>query len=151
MTRLVQQRLWQALLGVIKVVVPSPNILFNYARKFHAGYPPPLHLQTNLFLKERDFNASEPGFNLIMSAWDICRWHSLPADVGPYFVDYWVGPTGHLGDLALDRPPTTTIEFFRPLWHRDLTLWRRDPVPKDFVKSLTKVPAHFTDVLGSGV
>ena len=31
-----------------------------------------------------------------------------------------------------------------------VTLWRRDPVPKDFAKDLIAIPAHHTDVLGAG-
>ena len=128
-----QTRAAEALrLGVIKVVVQR----YARIRGISTTVAPP-----DEFIPQ---GTRKPGTNLLS------RWHSLPADVGPYFLDYWVGPSGRLGNLAMDRPPTTTIEFFRPLWHRDLTLWRRDPVPKDFAKSLTKVPAHFTDVLGAG-
>ena len=78
------------------------------------------------------------------------RWYTLPGEVGPYFVNFKVGSTGPLENLVLGRPPTTTIEFFRPLWHRDSNLWKRDPVPGDFADDLTKTPPDFTDVLGAG-
>ncbi len=78
------------------------------------------------------------------------RWYTLPAEVGPYFVNFKVGPTGPLGDLVLGLPPRTTIEFFRPLWYRDPTLWRYDPVPSNFADDLTKTTPDFTDVLGAG-
>ena len=78
------------------------------------------------------------------------RWYTLPGEVGPYFVNFKVGSTGPLENLNLGRPPRTTIEFFRPLWHRDATLWRRDPVPSDFSDDLIKTPPDFTDVLGAG-
>lgn len=77
------------------------------------------------------------------------RWYTLPAEVGPYFVNFQVGPTGPLRDLALDRPPRSTIEFFRPLWNQDESLWRRDPVPADFADDLAKTPPIFSDGLGA--
>ena len=64
------------------------------------------------------------------------HWYTLPGEVGPYFVNFKVGATGPLENLALAKPPRTTIEFFRPLWNRDPTLWRNDPVPKDFADCL---------------
>ena len=79
------------------------------------------------------------------------RWYTLPAEVGPYFVDFQVGPTGPLGKLLLSQsPPRTTIEFFRPLWHRDPTLCKYEPIPSNFADDLTKTTPDFTDVLGAG-
>lgn len=80
------------------------------------------------------------------------RWHSLPEDVGPYFVNFHVGPTGPIKDMKplSNRPPTTTMEFFRPLWHQDPALWLNDPVPEDFADQLTSFPPDLTDVLGAG-
>ena len=78
------------------------------------------------------------------------RWYTLPGEVGPYFVNFKVGATGSLKGLVLERPPSTTIEFFRPLWYQDDSLWRRDPVPSDFADDLVQIPPDFTDVLGAG-
>ena len=78
------------------------------------------------------------------------HWYTLPAEVGPYFVNFKVSSTGSLENLALAKPPRTTIEFFRPLWHRDPTLWRNDPVPKDFAEDLIEKSPDHSDVLGAG-
>ncbi len=80
------------------------------------------------------------------------RWQSLPREVGPFFVDFLVGPTGPLSgiDPALARPPSTTMELFRPRWHQDDALWQRDPVPSDFADDLIEIPPILTDVLGIG-
>jgi len=80
------------------------------------------------------------------------RWQSLPRVVGTFFADFLVGPVGPLTGLepAFARPPSTTIEFFRPLWYQDSALWRRDPVPSDFADNLLETPPNLTDVLGIG-
>ena len=72
--------------------------------------------------------------------------------MGAFFVDYVIGDTGPLSDVqpALGRPPSTTMEFFRPLWHEDAGLWRQDPVPADFADDLLDGPPVLTGVLGIG-
>ncbi|MEM6569820.1 MAG: DUF3299 domain-containing protein [Planctomycetota bacterium] len=79
-------------------------------------------------------------------------WQFLPADVGSFFVDYFVGATGPFSDLdpAISRPPTTTIEFFRPRWYEDSALWRHDPVPETFADDVMESPPTRTEVLGIG-
>lgn len=80
------------------------------------------------------------------------RWYTLPDQVGPYFVNFHIGPTGSLSgfESALVHRPSTTIEFFRPLWHQDSNLWKRDPVPKGFTDDLFETPPDHSDVLGAG-
>ena len=80
------------------------------------------------------------------------RWYSLPAFLGPFFVDFLVGPTGPLKgmELALKQPPTTMMEFLRPLWYEDASLWERNPVPANFADQVMQTPPTLTDVLGVG-
>ncbi len=80
------------------------------------------------------------------------EWQSLPGDVGPFFVDFLVGAAGPLSGIgpALSRPPSTTMELFRPRWYEDPALWRQDPVPVDFADALLETPPALTDVLGVG-
>ncbi len=87
-----------------------------------------------------------------LQAYSMDRWQSLPNDVGPFLIDFLVGPTGPLSGLeaVLARPPSTTMEFFRPLWYQDSSRWRRDPVPSDFADKVAETPPVLTDVLGVG-
>ena len=87
-----------------------------------------------------------------LSAIEFDLWQSLPGDVGPFFVDYLVGATGPFSevDVALDRPPGTTMQLFRPRWYQDPGQWRPDPVPADFADDITDTPPDTTDVLGVG-
>ena len=80
------------------------------------------------------------------------RWYSLPAFLGPFFVDFLVGPTGPLKGMesALEQPPTTMMEFLRPLWYEDASLWKRNPVPANFADQVMQTPPTLTDVLGVG-
>ena len=80
------------------------------------------------------------------------RWYTLPSYVGPFFIDFLVGPTGSLSDLesAFRRPPSTMMEFLRPPWYQDMSLWNRNPVPADFADKLTDAPPTLTSVLGIG-
>ena len=80
------------------------------------------------------------------------RWYSLPAFVGPFFIDFLVGPTGPLSGLmpAYQRPPSTMMEFLRPMWYENGSLWARDPVPADFAMKFMDEPPDLTDVLGIG-
>ena len=79
-------------------------------------------------------------------------WQSLPRDVGPFFVDFLVGATGPMTGVepALSEPPSTTMEFFRPRWFEDQSLWKRDPVPRAFADDLLDTPPVLTDVFGLG-
>jgi hypothetical protein len=83
---------------------------------------------------------------------ELRRWQSLPDELGPFFIEFLVGPNGPLSriDPVLAQPPSTTIEFFRPRWYEDRALWRRDPVPSDFADNLLEFPPILTDVLGVG-
>ena len=80
------------------------------------------------------------------------RWYSLPAFLGPFFVDFLVGPTGPLEQMerAFKGPPRTMMEFLRPLWYENASLWKQDPVPSDFAERLMQSPPALTDVLGVG-
>jgi hypothetical protein len=80
------------------------------------------------------------------------RWYSLPAFVGPFFVDFHVGPTGSLKDIesAIIKPPSTMMEFLRPPWYQNESLWKRDPVPHDFANKILEEPPILTDVFGIG-
>jgi hypothetical protein len=80
------------------------------------------------------------------------RWYTLPGFVGPFFIDFLVGPTGALSELqpTFQSPPTTMMEFLRPMWYEDRTLWSRDPVPTDFANQFMDTPPTLTDVLGIG-
>ena len=80
------------------------------------------------------------------------RWYSLPAFVGPFFVDFHVGPTGPLKDIesAIIKPPSTMMEFLRPPWYKNESLWKRDPVPHDFANKILEKPPMLTDVFGIG-
>lgn len=80
------------------------------------------------------------------------RWYTLPGFVGPFFIDFIVGPTGPLSDLKSTflRPPSTMMEFLRPLWYENTSLWARDPVPTDFADKFMEKSPILTDVLGIG-
>ena len=80
------------------------------------------------------------------------RWYTLPGFVGPFFIDFLVGPTGPLSDLesTFQRPPSTMMEFLRPMWYQDMSRWDRKPVPEHFADRFTDTPPALTDVLGIG-
>ena len=80
------------------------------------------------------------------------RWYTLPGFVGPFFIDFLVGPTGPLSDLepAFQRPPSTMMEFLRPMWYQDMSSWDRKPVPENFADRFMDTPPTLTDVLGIG-
>ena len=42
------------------------------------------------------------------------------------------------------------MEFLRPLWYENGSLWARDPVPADFAMKFMDEPPDLTDVLGIG-
>tara|TARA_B100001093_G_scaffold70105_1_gene60596 strand:+ start:3206 stop:4963 length:1758 start_codon:yes stop_codon:yes gene_type:complete len=79
-------------------------------------------------------------------------WYSLPTDVGPFFVNFLAGSHGPLVGIesALNRPPTSLMEFLRPLWYEDPSLWKQNPVPKDFADEFMQTPPDQTGVLGIG-
>lgn len=80
------------------------------------------------------------------------RWYSLPGFVGPFFIDFLVGPTGPLSKLqpTFQSPPSSMMEFLRPMWYEDGSLWKQDPVPADFANNFMEKSPILTDVLGIG-
>ena len=86
------------------------------------------------------------------NAYWLDRWYSLPAFVGPFFVDFLIGPTGPLKDMqsTIVQPPSSMMEFLRPPWYQNESLWKRNPVPHDFANELMKNPPDLVDVLGVG-
>jgi hypothetical protein len=80
------------------------------------------------------------------------HWFDLPRELGPFLVDFLVGSTGPLAAIesAFEQPPSTTMEFFRPLWYQDASLWRPDPVVRDFADGIMDTSPAFTNVLGVG-
>ena len=83
---------------------------------------------------------------------ELYQWLALPREVGPFFVDSLLdSEEPQLGfEAALGKPPSTTMELFRPLFYQDASRWRPDPVPEDFADDLLETPPSFTDVLGIG-
>ena len=80
------------------------------------------------------------------------HWFDLPRELGPFLVDFLVGSTGPLTGIesTFKQQPSTTMEFFRPLWYQDASLWRPDPVAKDFADGFMETSPAFTNVLGVG-
>ena len=80
------------------------------------------------------------------------RWYTLPGFVGPFFIDFLVGPTGPLSDLepAFQRPPSTMMEFLRPMWYQDMSSWDRKPVPENFANRFMDTPPNLLMYLGIG-
>ena len=116
------------------------TITRRYARTL--GVSPSLEAPSQIVLEEKPLATGSM----------LDRWYSLPDFVGPFFVDFLVGPRGSLRsmDAALNRPPLTLMEFIRPLWYQDPSLWQHHPVPVDFANELMKTPPSHTDVLGVG-
>ena len=83
---------------------------------------------------------------------ELYQWLALPREVGPFFVDSLLGSEEpQLGfEAALGKPPSTTMELFRPLFYQDASRWSPNPVPEDFADELLETPPSFTDVLGIG-
>lgn len=83
---------------------------------------------------------------------ELYQWLALPREVGPFFVDSLLdSEEPQLGfEAALGKPPSTTMELFRPLFYQDASRWSPDPVPEDFADDLLETPPSFTDVLGIG-
>ena len=131
-----ERRAAEALRQGLRVVT-----IYRYARihGISPAVPPPV-----------DLALLYPNFPVISIELDL--WYSLPGEVGPFFVDFCVGATGPLAaiDSVFSRPPRSTLEFFRPLWYEDPTLWRRNPVPENFADSVLDSPPAFTDVFGVG-
>jgi hypothetical protein len=121
-------------LGIAKIVAR------RYARSLSISpsFPPP----DEFVPQEKD----------IENAYWLDRWYSLPAFVGPFFVDFLVGPTGPLKDMesAIVQPPSSMMEFLRPPWYQNESLWERNPVPHDFANELMKNSPDLVDVLGVG-
>ena len=80
------------------------------------------------------------------------RWNSLPEFIGNFFVDFIVGPNGSLEGMksVLKQPPSTTMEFVRPQWYKNDSLWYHNPVSSNFANELMETPPELTDVLGVG-
>ncbi len=115
-------------------------LIYRYARSrgiSTSGQPPSELLRQN------------PGPKNVPGA--LYHWMGLRREIGPFFVDYLSGSAGPLArvDPALEEPPLTTMELFRPRWYEDKLLWRPDPVPRNFVDASLPAPA-FTNVLGVG-
>ena len=83
---------------------------------------------------------------------EFSNWLSLPRNVGPFFVDFFVGPNKPLPTInpVLSAPPTTTMALFRPRWYQEPSLWSPNPVPSDFANHFLETPPLLTDVLGPG-
>jgi len=79
-------------------------------------------------------------------------WQGLPAFAGAFFVDVSVGATGPFSvlDPVFEKPPSTSMELFRPRWYEQGDRWEPDPVPSDFATGVLAEPPLFTDVLGIG-
>ena len=107
--------------------------------------PPPKLIQQSLVRRR-----GEPGMRRAFSSNEFGLWHAMPVYIGAFFVDSLVGRTRPMDgvDPAFIRPPGTTMEFFRPRWYDDATLWRPQPVSSDFADELLDTPPLLTDVLG---
>ena len=116
------------------------TVMRRYARTL--GISPSLEAPSQIVLEEKPLAEGSM----------LDRWYSIPDFVGPFFVDFLVGPRGSLRgmDVALNRPPLTLMEFIRPFWYQDSSLWQNHPVPMDFANNLMKTPPSHTDVLGVG-
>jgi hypothetical protein len=116
-------------------------VAYRYARaeNISPASQPPTDLRPDL----RRYPSAPPDFDL---------WYWLPWEAGPFFVDSRTGATGSLAriDALFLRPPTTTIEIFRPSWYEDASLWRHDAVPIGFADELLARPPALTGVLGLG-
>ena len=80
------------------------------------------------------------------------RWYRIPEFVGPFFIDFLVGPTGSLSQLepVLKKPPSTMMEFLRPSWYKEISLWDRNPIRNNFADKFMESPPKITDILGIG-
>lgn len=130
-TRRVQEALLQGL---------STVSLYRYARSHGIStmVQPPAE-----FIRQRQKERT-------MVLGELHRWQTMPSEAGAFFVEAVVGPVSPLSEInvALDRPPATTMELFRPRWYQDHALWQPDPVPEDFADALIDVSPTLTDVLG---
>ncbi|MEM7010973.1 MAG: hypothetical protein AAF585_05760, partial [Verrucomicrobiota bacterium] len=117
------------------------STIYRYSRSrgISPSAPPPEEFRAQT--EERTFGSVE-----------LDPWQSLPEQVGPFFVEFIVGANGALSkvDPAFAKPPSTTMELFRPRWYQDPSLWRQDPVPADFSNDILETPPILTDVFGVG-
>ena len=124
--------------------------IYRYARAngIPAGARPPAEFIEQSKVRRQD---REDVRRAIKSA-EFGLWEAVPGITGSFFVDSRVGETGALTlvDPALSRPPSTTMELFRPGWYTNPEEWRHDPVPADFADDLMDSPPALTDVLGIG-
>ena len=124
--------------------------IYRYARDngIPAGARPPAEF-IEQSIERRD---GQPTLERAVKSAEFGLWEAIPGITGSFYIDSQIGETGSLSDVdpALIRPPTTTMELFRPEWYIDATKWRRDPVPIDFADDLMDDPPVLTDVLGIG-
>ena len=127
------------------------NLTMNrYARSrgISTAVSPPLSVVQQSLVRRRGKSGMKRAFESL----EFNLWQSMPGFVGTFFVETIVGVTGPLSgvDHVFDRPPSTSMEFFRPRWYQDAGLWRQDPVPADFADHVLDTPPIHTDVLGVG-
>lgn len=120
----------------------SAVAIYRYAQA--QGIPTSVEAPFELIRQKREERTVVPS--------ELRRWQVLPSEIGPFFVDCLIGPNGPLSgiDPALTQLPTTTMEFYRPRWYKDASLWQHDPVPSNFADGLLEFPPTLTDVLGMG-
>ncbi len=124
--------------------------IYRYARAngIPAGARPPAEFIEESRARRRDREDVQRAIKSAEFGW----WEAIPGITGSFFVDSRVGETGALTqiDPVLARPPSTTMELFRPGWYTNPDAWRHDPVPVDFADDLMDSPPALTDVLGIG-
>lgn len=122
---------------------------FARSRGIPAGPRPPVSFVKQSIVRRRGMN--ELTREALRSV-EFDLWQAILGYSGSFFVDFLVGDTGPLSNVqsALSRPPSTTMECFRPRWYEDGSLWRPNPVPADFADKLMDAPPVLTDVLGIG-
>ena len=124
--------------------------IYRYARG--AGIPGGARPPATFIQDSRDRRQGRNEIKGAIESAPFGLWESVPGIVGSFFVDARVGDAGPLAeaDAALARPPSTTMELFRPRWYEDPARWRHDPVPAGFAEGLLDTRPVLTDVLGIG-
>lgn len=122
--------------------------VFRYAKSH--DIPPGIRLPASYTNQARNRWKDQQGIRQALLSEEFNLWLTLPSKIGAFFLDSLVGDRGSLVDAhpSLARPPSTTMEFFRPRWHADPSLWLQDPVPSDFADHLLDSSPILTDVLG---
>ncbi len=124
--------------------------VYRYARP--RGIPPGARPPAEVVRETRIRRQDKTGIERALNSVELGVWDAVPSFLGTFFVDSLVGDTGPLSGIepALARPPSTTMEFFRPRWYQDATLWRPEPVPSSFADNILDSAPDLTDVLGIG-